>query len=273
MFDIFEVLCYSIADRDLFRCDTQRFHQSQGILVCSVCCAKTGHCYAQNMAAVDTQEVTCFDTNQKSQCGVQTAGNTNYQRVGMCMFHSSCQTCCLDGEDVFAVFIHFICGRVERCGSQRSAPVFQRFGLFHIECDQTIQTVHFCFLQMRKECCMSAAFVCQDIQIDISIDQLIILCKTFCFCEDFAVFTDQAVAAENSILCGFADACGNIYIRSHAGRGMLCNHSSAIVCFAGQFVACGQVQQQCCAIQCPIRTGTSLLLLSSRTFTLTTLPP
>lgn len=63
------------------------------------------------------------------------------------------------------------------------------------------------------------------------------------------------MSAEYSVLCGFACACGGVYISGQAARGLLRHQLTAIAGLGGKLIACGKIQQQRCAVQAQIGTG------------------
>lgn len=102
---------------------------------------------------------------------------------------------------------------------------------------------------------MVTAFVGKDFQVDVCRNQLAFSGERFCFTKERTVFANQAMTAENSILCGFADACGSVYIGCQTAGRLLSNQLMTILGFACQFVAGRSVQQQCSAVKALVRAG------------------
>ena len=254
MVDILEMLNDSIADRNFLHGDAKATHQRQGVLIGSVRCAEAGHGYADDMGAVNAEIITGFCAAQQCQRGIQTAGNANHQRIGMGMLHASCKACCLDGENIFAACIQ-LCGWGEGDIGQGSAPVVQCGVLCHIEENLAIEFLCLCFLQMGHESGVLSALAHQHFYVDIGINKLAFAREGFCFREKRTIFVNHAVSAEYSVLCGFACACGGVYISGQAARGLLRHQLTAIAGLGGKLIACGKIQQQRCAVQAQIGAG------------------
>ena len=102
---------------------------------------------------------------------------------------------------------------------------------------------------MGHESGVLSALAHQHFYVDIGINKLAFAREGLCFREKRTVFVNHAVSAEYSVLCGFACACGGVYISGQAARGLLRHQLTAIAGLGGKLIACGKIQQQRCAVQ------------------------
>ncbi len=112
--DVGKVLRSDIADRNLVGSNAELLHHSEGILISAVAGAEARHSDTEDTLAVVAEVVRRQDANQKCQRGIQTARDSDDDRLGMCMLPTAHQSARLDREDIHTIGIFIALGRQER---------------------------------------------------------------------------------------------------------------------------------------------------------------